>query len=137
MRTHSDRALIEAIRHTRDYLGDSKYHPALTKWHYAKARRILSVDASLKWGWLLRWHWQRRLREIGLDPESLSVTDEFRWSVALEMIHDPALANTFSIKEFRERLNIARLKERSPDAQNAPEPEQRRVMLERFGIELD
>lgn len=137
MRTHKQEPLIEAIRHTRDYLRDRKYHPALTKWHYGKARRILSVDASLKWGWLLRWSWNKRLREIGLDPESLQIVDQFRWTVALGMIYDETLDNSFTIEEFRERLALARLKERSVETESAPENESRRALLEGLGIELD
>lgn len=115
---------------------DSKYHVPLTTWHWMKARRILGVNAA-QWGWLLRSKWSDRLREIGLDPESLEIRDDFRWSVALEMIYDPALERSFNIDEFRRRLATARLAKFSPETESAPTDNGRRAMLEGMGIELD
>ena len=79
------------------------------------------------------------MREIGLDPESLEVVDEFRWSVAEDMIFDDSLGNTFPYDEFRRRLALAKMAQQpaalslsQPDA-----PSQRRVFLENLGLELD
>lgn len=129
-------AVLEAIRQTRNYLRDCRYHPELTRQHYAKARRFLGVDIC-RWGWLMRDRWANRLREIGLDPESLQIVDEFRWSVAWEMANDPDYARTFPIEHFRKRLALARLGEQLVAKENAPQSERRREVLSNLGIELD
>jgi hypothetical protein len=90
-------------------------------------------------GWLMRKSWTRYLREIGLDPESLKIEDQFRWSVARELIDDATYTKTFPIGEFRRRLAVARLAEHRSTLEYAPaeEPSERSVALGNLGIELD
>jgi hypothetical protein len=136
VRIRSPKALIEAIRLTRNYLRDGKYHPSMTKWHWLKARRVLEVEASFRWGWKMRSRWSEHLREIGLNPESLEVVDPARWEVALDLFYDPAFEREFPIDEFKRRLALSRLAGTQSETQ-LEQPNSREVFLDRIGIELD
>jgi hypothetical protein len=135
-RTTRDAALKAALRVMRDYLRDRKHHIPVCAWELKMARRIMNVMID-KYGWIAR-DWDKCLQEVGFDPETLEVIDEFRWSVALEMIHDPNLENTFPFKEFRKRLLLAlEARENGLEAPSQDEPSSRSAVLERLGIELD
>jgi hypothetical protein len=129
-------ALKPALRLMREYVGDGRHHIPVTAWDLRMARRLMNVRTD-KHGWIAR-DWDAFLREVGLDPETMEEIDPFRWQVALEIIHDPTFENTFPIKQFRERLILAR--EAAANGQEPPsedEPSSRRVFLENLGFELD
>lgn len=134
-RTTQDAALKSALRVMRDYPKDRQHHIPLAGWELKMARRLMNFRTD-KYGWIAR-DWDACLREIGLNPESLEVIDEFRWSVALEMIHDPTFEGTFPIKQFRERLILAR--EAAANGLEPPsedEPSTRHQMLSNLGFDL-
>jgi hypothetical protein len=121
----------------RDYVSDREHHIPVAAWKLRMARRLMNVRTD-KHGWIAR-DWDKFLREIGLNPETMEEIDPFRWQVALEIIYDPSFENTFPYHEFRRRLVLAKMAQQ-PAAlgQSRPDaPSQRRVFLENLGLELD
>jgi hypothetical protein len=129
-------ALKSALRLMRDYVRDRQHHIPVAAWELRIARRLMNVRTD-KHGWIAR-DWDEFLREVGLNPETMEEIDPSRWSVALEMIHDRTFENTFPIKQFRERLILAR--EAAANGLEPPsedEPSSRRQFLGNLGLELD
>jgi hypothetical protein len=135
VRAKSNKGLFEAIRILRDYTRSGKFVPIITSRDFRVARRLLRVTVYNHKSWFGRSGWASRLREIGVEPETLEVFDDIRWAIAEEMMSDST--KHFQIAEFRRRLAIVRMTQREPEKENAPGDEPRRVMLEGFGIELD
>jgi hypothetical protein len=142
-RTTLEAAIKPALRLMRDYICDGRQHIPLSAWDLKVARRLLRVRTN-KYGWLGNKSWQSFMREIGRDPESLEVVDEFRWAVAKEMIFSGEFPKTFPYSVFRERLALAREAALNADcvhntteSVDESEPSSRRQALEGFGLELD
>lgn len=121
----------------RDYVGDGQHHIPVAAWELRMARRLMNVRTD-KYGWIARGG-DAFLREVGLDPETMEEIDPLRWSVAQEIIYDPAFENTFPYHEFRRRLALAQMAQQPAAlSQSQPDtPSQRRVFLENLGLELD
>jgi hypothetical protein len=120
----------------RDYVRDRQHHIPVAAWELRMARRLMNVRTD-EYGWIAR-NWDAFLREVGLDPETMEEIDPFRWQVALEIIHDRTFENTFPIKQFRERLILAReAAANGPEPPSEDEPSSRRQFLENLGLDLD